>query len=220
VDDDREHCLLVNGDTLTDLDPRALIEAHVASDALVTMALIPNPSPDKYGGVRIDDDGVITAFTRPGSEGESYHFIGAQVAAGRAFAALEDGVHADSVGGHYPRLMRDCPRSIRAFLCHASFQDIGTPADCLATSLALTGIEGNRLISPSADVHESAQIVRTALWDDVRVARHVHLTDCIVADGVSLPEGSRYERCAIVRAGDRPPRSDERVVGGVLIRSF
>ena len=46
VDDMRDTCLLVNGDTLTDLDPNALLDEHFASGAIVTMALIPNPRPD------------------------------------------------------------------------------------------------------------------------------------------------------------------------------
>ncbi len=42
--------LIVNGDTLTDVDVAALIADHRASGAMVTMAVIPNTQPDKYGG--------------------------------------------------------------------------------------------------------------------------------------------------------------------------
>ena len=48
VDDERSTCLLVNGDTLTNLNPNALLDDHFASGAVVNMALIPNPRPDKY----------------------------------------------------------------------------------------------------------------------------------------------------------------------------
>jgi NDP-sugar pyrophosphorylase family protein len=220
TDDENEPFLLVNGDTLTDLDPRAVVAAHAASNALVTMALIPNPRPDQYGGVRVSDDGWVTGFTRPGTDGDSYHFIGVQAAVERAFATLEDGVAADSVGGLYSRLLRESPRSIRAFTCDARFQDIGTPADCLATSLSLADTEGDHLISPSADIHASARVSRTALWDDVRVSANVHLADCIVADGVTLGAGARYDRCAIVPAADHAPQPDERIADGLLIRPF
>lgn len=220
VDDERRTCLLVNGDTLTDLNPNALLDDHFASGAVVTMALIPNPRPDKYGGVLVNGEGWITAFTRAGSKETSYHFIGVQAAVGKAFAALEDGVPALSVGGVYSALMRDNPRSIKAFVCDASFQDIGTPADCLETSLTLAAVEGDRMRSSTASVHDSAHVIRSALWDDVIVAANVHLTDCIVADGVSIPSGARYERCAIVRAGSRAPEPDERLHGDLLIRPF
>jgi mannose-1-phosphate guanylyltransferase len=220
VDDERDTCLLVNGDTLTDLNPNALLDEHLTSGAVVTMAVIPNPRPDKYSGVLVNDEGWITAFTRAGSTGPSYHYIGVQAAIGRAFAALEDGVPALSVGGVYSLLMRDNPRSIRGFICNASFQDIGTPRDCLETSLELAKVEGDRMRSSTASVDVSAHVIRTALWDDVTVAPDAHLTDCIVADGVRIPRGARYERCAIVPAGSRASEPDERVEGGLLIRMF
>jgi mannose-1-phosphate guanylyltransferase len=220
VDGEGQHFLLVNGDTLTNLDPRTVLQAHVISGALVTMALIPNPMPDKYGGVRVGDDGAITGFTRPGAPGRSYHFIGVQAATASAFAGLDEGVPVSSVGNLYDKLMQDQPGSVRAFICDAGFQDIGTPADCLATSLALSKTEGDRLTSASARIHSSAHVVRTALWDDVVVADHAHLTDCIVGDGVTIPPGARFERCAIVPAGNRAPEADERLEEGLLIRPF
>jgi len=220
VDDMRDTCLLVNGDTLTDLDPNALLDEHFASEAIVTMALIPNPRPDKYSGVVVNDEGWITAFTRAGSEGPSFHYIGVQAAIGQAFAGLDDGVPALSVGGVYSLLMRDNPRSLRAFICDASFQDIGTPADCLETTLELANVEGDRMRSSTASVDVSAHVIRTALWDDVTVAANAHLTDCIVADGVTIPSGARYERCAIVPGGSRAPEQDEELENGLLIRRF
>ncbi len=42
---------IVNGDTLTDVDVNALAAAHEGSGALVTLALVPNREPQKYGGV-------------------------------------------------------------------------------------------------------------------------------------------------------------------------
>ena len=64
--------LVVNGDTLSTMDLAAMLEAHAASGALVTMALIPNPRPDKYGGVLVSDGGHVTRFTRAGSPGEAF----------------------------------------------------------------------------------------------------------------------------------------------------
>src|SRR3954470_9088870 len=57
-------CVLVNGDTLTSVDLAAMIEQHRRTGAQVTMALIPNPRPEKYGGVLLDAEQCVTAFTR------------------------------------------------------------------------------------------------------------------------------------------------------------
>src|SRR6266849_8993539 len=71
--------VLVNGDTLTDADLPAMVAQHRRTGALVTMALIANPRPDKYGGVLLDGDRVFTGFTRRGSPEPSFHFVGPQV---------------------------------------------------------------------------------------------------------------------------------------------
>jgi mannose-1-phosphate guanylyltransferase len=220
TDGGAETFLLVNGDTLTELDVSAVIAAHEASAALVTMTVIPNPKPDKYGGVLVAADGTITGFTRPAPDTASYHFIGIQVASARAFARLSDGVPAESVGALYPSLIAEHRGSVRAFVCDAPFHDIGTPADYLETSLSLAGSEGDRLVSPAASIASSARLVRTAVWDDVTVGADALVTDCVVCDGARIPDGARFTRLAIVPAGGRRPRDDERVDGHLLIRGL
>jgi NDP-sugar pyrophosphorylase family protein len=196
--------VLVNGDTLTNVDLPSMIEHHRQRGALVSMALIPNPRPDKYGGVLVDDRGAITGFTRRGTAGPSYHFIGPQVVGAAVFADLQDGVAAESVLEVYPRLMRERPGSVVGFVGDWTFQDIGTPADLLATSLALAAADG-RPDRPrwgrDARVDPSARVTRSVLWDDVRVGAGAEVVECVVADGVSIPAGARHHRCALVQDG-------------------
>ena len=218
TDEGAERFLLVNGDTLTDVDLAALTEYHERSGAQVTMALIPNPAPDKYGGVLVSPAGHVTGFTRPGTPGESFHFIGAQVAEAGVFAGLADGVPSESVGSLYPALMRQSPGSVAAFVSAATFRDIGTAGDCLRTSLELADREGNRLVSSSARIDPNAVVERTAVWDDVIVGRGATLRECIVADGTRIPPGVRYEQCAIVPAGAHAPAPGERIEHDLLIR--
>ncbi len=109
TDGGRRRFLLVNGDTLTNVDVGACWTPHTLSGAAVTMALIPNPRPDKYGGVRVSDAGFVTGFTASGNERRSFHFVGVQVAAARAFASLDDGEPAESVNVLYPQLIARDP---------------------------------------------------------------------------------------------------------------
>jgi len=83
-----ETFVLVNGDTLTNVDLRAMIDDHRRHGALVTMALIPNPRPDKYGGVRLNASGAVARFTKRRAHGTppapseaegNFHFIGPQI---------------------------------------------------------------------------------------------------------------------------------------------
>ncbi len=218
--------VIVNGDTLTDVDVAAMIAAHRRAGAMVTMALIPNPRPDKYGGVRVNMEGSVSGFSRAGAAGDSYHFIGVQIAEAAAFGDLRDGVPAESVNALYPRLIASRPGAILGYVCDASFRDIGTPADYLRTSLALADVEGDRMAEGASVVRAgSARIARTALWDDVVVGSGADLLECVVCDGARVPDGARYERCALVPAvgadGRRRQPDDatgERIEGDLLIR--
>jgi mannose-1-phosphate guanylyltransferase len=210
--------LLVNGDTLTDVDVHALLTRHESSGARVTMSVIPNPRPEQYGGVRVGPDGFVEGFSRPGTGGPSFHFVGVQVAEHEVFAGLEDGLPHESVNSLYPRMIAGNPRAVAAYVSEARFRDIGTPADCLATSLELAREEGDRLVSDRSRIAREAVVERTAIWDDVVVGAAASLHECIVADSAVIPPGSRYSRCAIVRAGGRPPDAGERIEGSLLVK--
>ena len=207
TDGGSERFLIVNGDTLSTVDVGALLQCHAASGADVTMALIPNPRSRQVRRRPARRRAAhVTGFSRAGTPGESFHFVGVQVAEARTFAPLDDGVPAESVNMLYPRLIARDARSIAGFVSDASFSDIGTPRDYLETSLALAAIEGARLgDGRRAQVSPEAEIIRTALWDDVSVEAGVRLIDCIVCDGVHLPAGAHYERSAIVRAAEGSP---------------
>jgi NDP-sugar pyrophosphorylase family protein len=212
--------LMVNGDTLTSLSLTRFAAAHRDSGALVTMALIENPRPDVYGGVRVED-GWVRGFTRAGSGDPSYHFIGVQAARARAFLALEDGVPAESVMGLYPRLIREDARSIAGYVVDAPFSDIGTPADYLQTSLRLAAMEGDRLVGNLViSIDPTATVERSAVWDGVAIGKNCTLEECIVCDGVQLPAGAKYRRTALVPYAGQPVQKDERVEGGLLLRVF
>jgi NDP-sugar pyrophosphorylase family protein len=220
ADDSDETFLIVNGDTLTNLDVHDVLARHRESSALVTMALIENPRPDFYGGVRVSDDGWVTGFAPRGHQGRSYHFIGVQAVRARVFADLEDGVPFESVNALYPRLIAQNPRAIAAHISNTSFLDIGTPRDCLDTSLLLARREGARLVGERTSVASSAVLTDTVLWDDVTVGQGAELRECIVADGATIPHGARFARCSIVLADGRTPAAAERIEGSLLISPF
>jgi mannose-1-phosphate guanylyltransferase len=214
---------IVNGDTLTDLDPASVADSHARSGALVTLAVVPNDAPERYGGVLVAPDGAVTGFTRRGSREPSWHFIGVQVAEAAAFETLPPDRPAESVAALYPALTRAAPGSVRAHRCSASFADIGTPADYLATSLGLaaaavgTPSARETLAGARATIAPSARLDRTILWDDVEVSAGAHLTECIVSDGVRVPERVRWNRLAVVPAARCRPLAGAEIVGDLVL---
>jgi NDP-sugar pyrophosphorylase family protein len=179
-----------------------MADAHAVHGALVTMAVVPNPRPDRYGGVLIDD-GWVTGFVPPGTPRASFLFVGVQLAEARVFADLPDGEPAESVSEVYRALVGSVGSRIAAFVSDGPFYDIGTPADYLATSLAIARAEGLGDVLPvgrGTRVHATARLERTAVWDEATIEAGVELTDCVVGNGVTVPAGLSLARKVIVPA--------------------
>lgn len=217
---DTDPLLIVNGDTLTDVDVNAMAAAHAGSGAQVTMAVIPNPDPSHYGGVMVDDRGWITAFTPPGTEGPSHHFIGVQIAQHAVFADLPPGRRSETVNELYPVLMRRTPGSVRAFVSNAQCRDIGTPADYLETSLHLAKVEGgstSALVGEGVRIDPTARLRDTIVWDRVTIEPACELWRAIIGDDVRIPAGSRFAECSVVLARGRTPSAGEELRGELLV---
>jgi mannose-1-phosphate guanylyltransferase len=192
---------IVNGDTLTDVDLQALATAHADSGARVTLALIPNTEPERYGGVSIDGAGRVTGFPRRGpAAAGSHHFVGVQIVSADVFRTLPPDQPIDSIPEVYSALISAAAGSIRGFVCSAAFWDVGTIADYRRTSTAF-GSAGTLADVGSGRTHvsPSARVTRSILWDDVEVGAQCALDDCIVTDGVRVPRGARYEHQILLR---------------------
>ena len=190
---------LINGDTLTDLDLRSLADAHRKSGAQVTLALVPNVEPLRYGGVRLGPDGGVVGFVPRGpAAAGSFHFIGAQVVSRSVFADLPLGQPVNSIGGCYDALIARVPGSIRGVAVEAGFWDIGTVSDYWKTSWEWSTSDRSN-VSATAHLADSAELIRSICWDLVKVGERARLEECIVTDGVHVPPGAHYRRKIIMR---------------------
>ena len=210
---------IINGDTLTDIDLEAITRGHVASGAAVTLAMMPNPSPERYGGATVDSYGWVKNFVPAGSSGAPLHFVGVQLVEANVFTHLPRDQPAATIGGLYDELLTAQPRVIRAHIVDARFHDIGTPSDYLQTSLEIAAAEGQAVlpIGERSMVDPTATLTRTTVWNEVVIGAGCHLTECIVTDGVVLPPNSSFIRKAIVRRGERAPRDHKRQLDDLLL---
>jgi len=196
--------LIVNGDTLADVDLAALAAQHVDTNALVTMAVV-NADP-RYNALLADDSGIVSGFKRntlgtPGIAGTlgTHHFIGVQAANASAFAGVSPDSRSETVHGIYPDLVAQRPGSVRVMRTAAEFFDIGTPRDYLTTALALAAREGRPLDrGHDSQVAPDASLTDTILWDNVTVGAGASLVRCIAADGVTVPAGAHHVECSLV----------------------
>jgi mannose-1-phosphate guanylyltransferase len=214
-----DHFLIVNGDTLTDLDVGALGAAHETSRASVTLALTSNPDPSRYGGVLLEGDRVV-GFVPPGQETRSYHFIGVQLAAAEVFRPLPPGRILSSIGGVYDDLIASRAGSVRGFVTSADFRDIGTIADYWTTSRALSTNDGSSALTAGRQtaIDPTSHVSDSILWDRVMIGARATVDQCIVTDGVDVPAGSVHRRMVLVQTAsgleatpfDVPPHPEER----------
>ena len=207
--------LIVNGDTLTDVNIAALVAEHRSSGALVTMSVIPNTEPEKYGGVAADVEGRFTGFVPRGSTDPSFHFVGVQAAEPRAF---------ESVPPHTPYEVRTLYTTlaaaelgrVRVFRTNAAFLDIGTPADYLHTALLIAARDRVPSIGARTRVDFGARVEQSVLWDDVIVEEGAMLKECVVADGAVVPADTSWHGVTL-----RVPTSElaegERVIGELAV---
>jgi mannose-1-phosphate guanylyltransferase len=205
---DGDTLLIVNGDTLTDVNLREMEAAHARSGAAVTLALVPNSDYERYGGVVLDDDHRVTGFVARGpAAAGSYHFVGVQLASRAVFEPLPAGQPLSTIGGVYDDWMRAKPGSIRGFVAPfpgASFSDIGTPADYWRTSHAFAARErrANALAGRACVVHPFARVTGSILWDDVQIGPDAVIDECIVTDGVRVAGRTSYRRSILIAGPD------------------
>ena len=212
--------LIVNGDTLTNVDLPALVDDHRRSGALVTLAVVDRTEPAKYGGVAVAEDGVVTGFTARGSTTPSYHFVGVQVVQARAFAAAVRGTPVESISTLYPALMRTAPGAVRAQICRAEFFDIGTPGDYLRTNLEFSRREpASSPRGAGAVVHAGAVVEHSVLWDHVEIGGGCSLRHCIVADRVRVPGETSWNHVTIREADGELIGSEQRI-GDLAVAPF
>jgi NDP-sugar pyrophosphorylase family protein len=186
--------LVVNGDTLADVDLAALAAQHVDTNALVTMAVV--DGHPNYNGIVADDAGLVRGF---GREPGAFHFIGVQAVNAAAFAGVSPDRRSETVHGMYPDLIAQRPGSLRAMRTSAEFFDIGTPRDYLETALKLAAREGRPPDrGRDCDIAPDAELTGTVLWDDVTIGAGASLVRCVVADHVRVPAGAHHVECSLV----------------------
>jgi mannose-1-phosphate guanylyltransferase len=226
-----ETFVIANGDTLCEVDLRAMIAAHEARAAAVTLAVVPNAAPDRYNGIVADDQHRVLGFAPKGRADGTWHFVGIQVVSAALFRPLVDDEAVDTVAGIYRDRVASGERDIHIHPVSAPFIDVGTPRDYLETCLAVGGGEGGReraarrpedgsiIETPAAHVPESATVRRSIVWAGSEIGAGVHLDECIVA-GARVPAAFTARRATLVPASVVRPDESVETIGDMAVFPF
>jgi len=182
---------IVNGDTLTDLSLRKLLVRHESNNADVSLAVTDHKEPQKYGGIRVDENSHVIGFSPPGDM-SALHFLGVQLTEASVFSGLPDREPASTIGGIYDQLIDRKHNSIHAHRFKAPFLEMSTPEDYIAASFSIALQEQVPVsaMSESTQIHPTAILERTIVWDRVQIGANCRLHECVVTDDVVLPAGT------------------------------
>jgi len=185
--------LIVNGDTLADVELQAMAKQHIDTNALVTMAVV--DGRPGYNGVIADSTGIVRGF---GREPGAFHFIGIQIVNASVFAGVRPDVKSETVHGIYPGVIAERPGAVRIFHSGVEFFDIGSPRDYLETAITIAQREGKPLDRGRDCSITGAELVNTIIWDRVTVGSGARLSECVAADDVVVPPAAEFSRCSLV----------------------
>ena len=202
--------LIVNGKIITDIDISGAIETHKSSGALATMVLKSNIKRERFTVVETKD-GLVTGFggfAQPLTEGEirdTEHeissplmFTGIHILEPRVFDYIPRGVFSDIVSDIYRPALAKGDR-VAAHFAEGDWYELSTIPRYLDISLAMLK-ETNVFSGADCTLSSDALVRDSVIWDRVNIGSGADLYRTIIADGVTIPSGEKFENAAIVRA--------------------
>jgi mannose-1-phosphate guanylyltransferase len=178
--------VLWNGDILVDLDPTALVRAHVSSGLVATLAIVPRERGE--GNVGVDASGSVVRLRREttragearGGEFVGVHVIGAEL---RRAIPAQGGLIEDV---YLPALHGGARLGV--FAAPPAFIDIGTPKAYFDANLAwlrarsASGADDS-WIGDGASIDPSARVVASVIGRGARVVGSGDVERCVVWPG-------------------------------------
>ena len=219
--------LVCNADIVSRFDPAAMLHAHRAAGAEVSIALSEVDDPSRFGVVSLDDDGRISRFaekpaagavaSRPGGAywaNAGYWLIDPQRLAGidpTRFSRLEEtlfpamaaagepifGLPLPDVGGGDLWLDVGTPAAYRE-ANRRLLEGIGLRIGAGASVDATARIEGDVQLGPGVVVGAEARLSGPiAIGRDCRIGPGAILRDCVLWERVRIGAGARLRGCVV-----------------------
>jgi mannose-1-phosphate guanylyltransferase len=234
--------LMLNGDSLTDIDLGAQLAQHERTGAVGTLALVPVDDPSAFGLVRLGEGSEIAAFL----EKPEPHEIDTDLISAGAYV-LERSV-LDLIPAGRVSIEREVwPRLVGAGLHgfadrRAYWLDIGSPEGYLRGTCDVlrgavrTAVEvGDRpvhvapsaevaagarvgdcvVLGPGARVEPGADLERAVVLANAWIGAGALLRDCVVAPGARVGRGARLTGGTLV--GEAATIPDGAVLDGVKV---
>lgn len=212
--------IVINGKIVTDIDLHQALATHRQLNALATLVLRPNRLRERFSVVHTTENNLITSFGGMPSRasdnaGESIGeisealspqpaplmFTGIQILEPAIFSYIPPEGFSHTTTDVYPQAIARGERIIAHVADEGLWYEMSTIERYLEISVALMRRESLAFVAgENCVVERKAQVEDTIMWENVQIGEAARLGECIIGDGVHIPQGSVYRRCAIVRA--------------------
>lgn len=192
--------LMLNGDTLSDLDLTSQLAAHERTGAQATLALYPVDDPSSYGLVRLEADGAVREFVeKPAPDQIDTNNInaGAYVLERSVLALMTYGERASIERDVFPRLVGN---GLFGHVLPGYWKDIGTPERYLEATFDI--LEGNVATEVGARLGDALKCVEDGVTSHGRIIPPVLIeTGCVIGKGARVGGRAVLERNVTVGEG-------------------
>ncbi|MCW4050245.1 MAG: NDP-sugar synthase [Candidatus Bathyarchaeota archaeon] len=192
--------VVMNGDIVTDLDLRRLINYHKEKGGLATIALYQVRDPSRYGCVELDNEGRITRFVEkpePGSAPSNLINAGIYILEPEVLEYMPPGKKFDTEEDVFPILAEE--GKLFGFEFHGYWTDIGVPEEYLNANAKLLANQEKGSTNPNTNVDPSATIIKPCiLGENVSIgAESVIGPNVSLSDNVHIGKGCRIQNSII-----------------------
>ncbi len=212
----KETFLVLNGDVLTDLDVRALVDFHREAQAEATIALQPVDDPSSFGVVTTDTHGRVEAFVEKpekGSAPSNNINAGTYVLEPSAVEQIPRGRPVSVERETFPQLAES--GTLYALPSDTYWLDTGTPQQFIQANLDMLNgkrkqvprlpdalVDPKSLITQSvigngSEVEAGAIVDKSVVLDRCQIRANSQVLGSVLSEDVHVGEGARLDGCII-----------------------
>lgn len=195
-----EPFLVLNGDIVSDINYKRLVDFHCEKGGLATVALYQVPDPSRYGAVEIDGDGRIHRFVEKPEPGEAPSNLvnaGIYVFEPEVIDFIPPGRPVSTEREVFPILAEK--GTLYGFEIRGLWMDIGVPVDYLRANGKILEKMNGITMGEGCEIDGSAEIMRPCcIGSGVVVgANSVIGPSTSISDHVHIGQGCRIENSII-----------------------
>ena len=212
MDELDERFLVISGDVLTDIDLSAIVDFHVAKEALATIGLVAVDDPLEFGIVITREDGTIERFLEKPSWGQVFSDTintGIFVLEPEIFDFIPADGPSDFSSDVFPEVLRS-GRGLYGMVADGYWEDVGTleayqraHADVLdaRVDVQIGGFELREgvWLGEGAELHPEAEVTgKVVIGNSCRIEAGVHLGDfTVLGSNVRVRADANLERAIV-----------------------